>query len=170
MKKNNLVRTITIGGILSTIAVILQSAPVYLPAIGLALSPFSTLPIAIAAHYQISLGVTALISSALLLAFVSVQESVILLFTTGLFGIVMGVLLFRKGILASTLFSGILLSAGMIMLTFVVGIPAFGGFTDSLPATIICLIFFTFSMLYAVLWNICVRKIIYYFIKIKLFK
>ncbi|AFS77558.1 hypothetical protein Curi_c04830 [Gottschalkia acidurici 9a] len=54
----NISRFICIGGILTTIAVLFQSAPVFLPAIGLALSPLSTLPIAIAAVSNISLGFT----------------------------------------------------------------------------------------------------------------
>lgn len=85
----NAVRFISIGGILTTIAVIFQSAPVFLPVIGLAFSPLSTLPIALAAFYNISLGIAMFFSSALILTLVSVQETVILLFTTGLLGIIM---------------------------------------------------------------------------------
>ena len=95
----NKVRFISIGGILTTITVIFQSAPVFLPAIGLLFSPLSTLPIAIAAFYNISLGITVFFSSALILTLVNVQEAIILLFTTGLLGIVIGTLLYRKGII-----------------------------------------------------------------------
>lgn len=58
MKKMTISRFICIGGILTTVAVLFQSAPVFLPAIGLDLSPLSTLPIAIAAVFNISLGFT----------------------------------------------------------------------------------------------------------------
>ena len=94
-------RFICLGGILTAIAVLFQSAPVFLPAIGFALSPLSTLPIAIAAVSNISLGLTVFISSALILVIVDVQETIILLFTTGLLGIVMGTFLFRNGIIIS---------------------------------------------------------------------
>lgn len=161
-------RFICIGGILTTMAVLFQSAPVFLPAIGLALSPLSTLPIAIAAVSNISLGLTVFFSSALILIIVSTQETLILLFTTGLLGIVIGTLLYRKGIIISILLSSIALSLGMIFLTYIVGISAFVDFTSQLSIPLIFLIFFSFSLVYASIWNICLRKFMNYLIKIKL--
>jgi hypothetical protein len=159
---------ICIGGILTTVAVLFQSAPVFLPAIGLALSPLSTLPIAIAAVSNISLGFTAFFSSALILSIVSVQETIILLFTTGLLGMVMGSLLYRKGIIISILFSSITLSLGIIFLTYIVGIPAFADLASSISTPLTLLIFFLFSLVYTSIWNICFRKFMDYLIKIKL--
>ncbi|WP_236905094.1 hypothetical protein [Clostridium formicaceticum] len=164
----NVVRFISIGGILTTIAVIFQSAPVFLPVIGLAFSPLSTLPIALAAFYNISLGIAVFFSSALILTLVSVQETVILLFTTGLLGIIMGALLYRKGILVSILFSSAILSLGMILLTFVLDISAFGDLTNTVSTPLTVLIFSSFSLIYASTWNICFRKFINYLIRIKL--
>ncbi|MBU5675072.1 hypothetical protein KQI88_01400 [Alkaliphilus sp. MSJ-5] len=168
MKKMNISRFICIGGILTTVAVLFQSAPIFLPTIGLALSPLSTLPIAIAAVSNISLGFTVFFSSALILAIVSAQETIILLFTTGLLGIVIGTLLYRKGIIISILFSSITLSLGMIFLTYIVGILAFVDLTSSLSIALTFLIFFLFSLVYASIWNICFRKFMNYLIKIKL--
>jgi hypothetical protein len=88
LKKISAVRFISVGGMLSTIAVIFQSAPVFLPVIGLVFSPLSTVPIALASFYNISLGITVFFSSALILTLVSLQETIIFLFTTGLLGIV----------------------------------------------------------------------------------
>ncbi|WP_236887479.1 hypothetical protein [Clostridium argentinense] len=164
----NIIRFICIGGILTAVAVLFQSAPVFLPVIGLALSPLSTLPIAIAAVSNISLGFTVFFSSALILAIVSAQETIILLFTTGLLGIVIGTLLYRKGIIISILFSSIILSLGIIFLTYIVGIPAFVDLTSSLSTPLTFLIFFSFSLIYASIWNICFRKFMNYLIKIKL--
>lgn len=164
----NIGKSICIGGILTSIAVLFQSAPVFLPAIGLALSPLSTLPIAIAAVCNISLGFTVFFSSALILVIVSAQETIILLFTTGLLGIVIGTLLYRKGIIISILFSSIALSIGMIFLTYIVGIPAFIDLTSPLSAPLTFLIFFSFSIVYSSIWNICFRKFMNYLIKIKL--
>lgn len=161
-------RFICIGGISTTMAVLFQSAPVFLPAIGLALSPLSTLPIAIAAVSNISLGLTVFFSSALILIIVSTQETLILLFTTGLLGIVIGTLLYRKGIIISILLSSIALSLGMIFLTYIVGISAFVDFTSQLSTPLTFLIFFSFSLVYASIWNICIRKFMNYLIKIKL--
>jgi hypothetical protein len=168
LEKMNISRFICIGGILTTIAVLFQSAPVFLPAIGLALSPLSTLPIAIAAVSNISLGITVFFSSALILVIVSTQETIILLFTTGLLGIVIGILLYRKGIIISILFSSIALSLGMVFLTYIVGISAFVDLTSSLSIPLTFLIFFSFSLVYASIWSICFRKFMNYLIKIKL--
>ncbi len=157
----NIGRFICIGGILTTITVLFQSAPVFLPTIGMALSPLSTLPVAIAAASNIALGFTVFFSSALILVLVSVQETIILLFTTGLLGIVIGTFLYRKGIIISILFSSIALSLGMILLTYIVGI-------SSLSTPLIFLIFFTFSLVYASIWNIYFRKFMNYLINMNL--
>lgn len=166
LKKMNIVRFISIGGILTTIAVLFQSAPVFLPAIGMALSPLSTLPIALAAYLNISLGITVLFSSVLILVFVSVQEALILLCTTGLLGIVLGIL-YKKKLLVSILFTVLALSIGMIILTYIIGISAFGDFTSSLSIPITILFFILFSLIYAIIWNILLKRFVLYLIKIK---
>lgn len=162
MKKINTGRFICIGGILTAVAVLFQSAPVFLPAIGLALSPLSTLPIAIAAASNIALGFTVFLSSACILAIVSGQESIILLFTTGLLGIVIGTLLFRKGIMVSILFSSIALSFGMLFLTYIAGISAFEELTNWISTPLIFIAFFSFSLIYTGIWNIGFRKFMNY--------
>ena len=161
-------RFICIGGILTSIAVLFQSAPVFLPVIGLALSPLSTLPVAIAAVSSISLGFTVFFSSALILVIVSAQETIILLFTTGLLGIVMGTLLYRKRVIISILFSSIALSLGMLFITYIVGMPAFADLTSPLSIPLTFLIFFLFSLIYVSIWNICLKKFMNYLIKINL--
>lgn len=168
MKKSNIARFICIGGILTTITVLFQSAPVFLPTIGMALSPLSTLPVAIAAASNIALGFTVFFSPALILVMVSLQETLILLFTTGLLGIVIGTLLYRKGIIISILFSSLALSLGMILLTYIAGISGFVDLTSSLSTPLIFLIFFSFSLVYASIWNIYFRKFMNYLIKINL--
>ena len=168
LNKMNVSSFICIGGILTTLAVIFQSAPVFLPAIGLFLSPLSTLPIAIAAVSSIPLGFTVFFSSVLILTMISIQESIILLFTTGLLGIVIGTLLFRKGIISSILFSSISLSLGMASLTYIVGIPAFVDLASSFSTCLTFLIFFLFSLIYASICSICIKKFINYLKKIKI--
>lgn len=157
-----------IGGMLTAIAVLFQSAPIFLPAIGLALSPFSTLPIAIATIINFFLGLTVFLSSAFLLTIVSLQETMIFCFTTGLLGIVVGALLYRKKFIISTLCSSIALSLGMVFLTYIIGIPSFVEFTSSLSIPITLLIFFLFSLIYSGIWTVVLRKYLDYFNKIKI--
>lgn len=157
----SVVRSICIGGILTTIAVMFQSAPILLPAIGMALSPLSSLPIAFAAYFNLSLGISTLISSTIILIFISIEEALILLFTTGLLGVVLGVL-YQKSLLISILYSTMALTIGMIILTYIVGIAAFGDFTNSLSIIITVLIFIIFGIIYTTLWNIYFKKFIRY--------
>ena len=164
----NISSFICVGGILTTLAVLFQVAPVFLPAIGLFLSPLSTLPIAIAAVSNIPLGLTVFFSSLLILTMISIQESIILLFTTGLLGIVIGTLLFRKGIISSIVFSSIALSLGIMFLTYIVGIPAFVDLTSSFSTVLTFLIFLLFSLIYASICNICIKKFINYLTKLKI--
>lgn len=163
MKQLDLVRFICIGGILTTIAAIFQSAPIFLPAIGMILSPFSTLPIALAAYFNISLGITVLFSSFLILTFFSLQEAFILLFTTGLLGIMVG-FLYKKRLVVSILYTSIALFIGMILLTNIVGISAFGDFTRSLSLPLTLLIFILFSLIYTTVWVVFFKKFIHYMI------
>jgi len=109
-----------------------------------------------------------LFSSTLLLVTVSIQEAVILLFTTGLIGIVIGALLCRKGIIITILISSIALCLGIICLTYIVHIPAFTNLTDSLPVFLTFLIFYVFSLVYAAIWNGCFKKFMSYLIKAKI--
>lgn len=168
MKKVNIGTYICLGGILTAFAVLFQSAPVFLPAIGLALSPLSTLPIALAAVSSISLGFCVLFSSAFLLVLVSAEETIILLFTTGLLGFVMGTLLCRKGVLSSIIGSSIALSLGLLCLTYIVSMTAFVEFTNSRSTPFIVLIFFSFSLVYSSIWTICLRKFVNYLKKIEI--
>ena len=166
MKKNSIAWSISIGGILTTITVLLQSAPVFLPAIGLALSPFSTLPVAIASVFNITLGLAVLFLSSIILITFNIQEAIILLFTTGLLGIFIGMFLYRKSMLKSILISSIALSLGIMCLTYIIQLSAFIDFTSSWSIPLSFIIFFLFSLVYSSIWNICIKKFINYLIKI----
>lgn len=169
MKKMSVGKLISIGGILTTVTVLFQSAPLILPMFGMALSPFSTLPIAIAAVINVSLGLTVFFSSTLILILFSVQETLILCFTTGLLGVVMGALLYRKGILISIFLSSIALTFGIIFLTYIVRFLAFVEFASSFSVTLTLIIFLIFSVVYTSICNVCFRKFMNYLMKIKEF-
>lgn len=163
-----LVQFISIGGLLTSLAVLLQSAPVFLPAIGLALSPLSTLPIAIAAIFNVFLGMIAFFSSAFILILISPQEAMIFLFSTGLIGIVLGAFLYRKGRLFSILTSAMALTIGMLILTYIAAIPAFVEFTESISFLLTMLIYIIFSFVYMSILTILFSKFAYRLIKIRL--
>ena len=170
MLKRNPSKFICFGSILIALTVIFQSAPVFLPAIGMALSPFSTLPIAIYAAINIPLGFIVFLSSVLIIAVISVEEALILLFTTGVLGFMIGILLFRKGLIISVLLSSIALTLGMLGLTYLIGVTAFVDFTRQISTPFILVAYFLFSVVYGCIWNIGIRNFMNYLIKIKLIK
>ncbi|MDG5789920.1 hypothetical protein QA612_20905 [Evansella sp. AB-P1] len=169
MKKMSRARFVSVGSMLTAIAVIFQSAPVFLPVVGFAFSPLSTLPIALAAFLNISLGIVVYVATAFILTFIYIQEAIILIFTTGLLGLTIGIFLYRKGLFASIFFSSILLSLGMLMLTYFVGIAVFGTMTPLARIPLTLLIFYFFSLIYASIWSIYLKKIINNLIRIKAF-
>jgi hypothetical protein len=99
---------------------------------------------------------------------ISVQEAAIFLLATGILGVLLGIWLNKKKIWVSVLFSGITLSLGMVILTYIIGIPGFVSFTGSLPAYLVYFIYLLFSLIYAGIWNVCLNKFIIYFKKIKI--
>lgn len=165
MRKNKLFRYISVGGLLASLTILFQSAPVFLPTIGMILSPFSTLPIAISAVINVFLGIMVLITSVFMLLFVSPQEAMILLFTTGLIGIVLGAFLYRKGVVVTIITTTLSLTFGMIILTYIAVIPTFNELADKIQLPFILLIYSVFSLVYIILWIIFFRKIVNHRIK-----
>ena len=121
MKINNPAQIVSIGGILTTLAVLFQSLPVFLPGMGLIISPLATLPIALAAVGSTNLGVILLFSSTLILLLISPQEAVIFLFATGLLGLTLGAS-YNKRIPQSIATATITLFTGINILIHIVGI------------------------------------------------
>jgi len=155
MKIDTPARAISTGGIFTALACILQSSPVWLPGAGLFLSPFATLPAALAAIMSIPLGVVVYLASAFLLMVISPQEAAIFLLATGLLGLFLGIG-HRKEMLHRILISGTALFIGLLFLTHLALIPVFGGMTPrSLWAEF--LVYLPFSLLYAALWAYIMR-------------
>ena len=147
------------GGILTGITVLFQSAPVLLPAIGMALSPLSSLPVLLAAVIDIPMGIVVLLSSAIIIFMVSPQEAIIFILTTGPLGITIGCSLYRKGWILTLLLSTVCLFTGMVVLTYIVDIPAFGDLSKSFSLAIV-LFYLIFAFIYSSLWTFCIKRLI----------
>lgn len=168
LRKIKIIPYISLGGVLTALSILLQAAPVFLPGVGLIISPFSTLSIAVAAVFNIGLGISVFITSSLFLIFVSPQEAMILLFTTGTLGVVLGSLLYRKTARITILMSALGLSIGMIILTYMITIPGFESLSGVLRFPYILFSYILFSLLYSFIWYLFFRKFIDHLIKIKL--
>lgn len=158
MKRVSVIQLICFGGIFTAITVILQAAPVYLPAIGLALSPGSTLPVALATIINVNLGIMVYISSVFILFMISIEEAMICLFATGLIGLTLAALLYRRSFFISIFTSSATLAVGMMILTYIVAIPGFSEFTATLSLVVTTLIYFIFSLFYISIWAIILRR------------
>lgn len=156
MKVHRSAQIVSIGGILTALAVVLQSSPVFLPGIGFILSPFATLPIALAAVTSTYSGIIALFSSAFILLLISPQEAVIFMLTTGPLGLVLGASYF-KGIVRSITVAGITLFIGMNVLTHAAGIAVFGDLTPNSSLITTTFIFILFALLYSAIWASLLR-------------
>lgn len=150
---------ISIGGILSAFAVLFQLSPAILPGVGLILSPMTTLPIAIAASLSFPLGFLTLLASAPIVFIFSPEECMIMLLTTGPFGIALGSVVNRSKP-AALLWPVLTLFTGMNLLTYVVQIAAFGDLTASFTIPVTLLAFIFFSFIYTILWKFLLEKIL----------
>jgi hypothetical protein len=156
IQKKSSAKTVTIGGAMTALAVLFQSAPVFLPSAGLALSPFSTLPIALAAIASPISGFISHLASSLLLLLISPQEAVIFFLTTGPLGLVLGTS-FRQKAVFSAVIGAVALFVGIFTLTNAAGIAAFGGLTPDTAPSIETLIYLLFSIVYSSVWVFLLR-------------
>ncbi|MDF2686991.1 MAG: hypothetical protein K0S55_2174 [Clostridia bacterium] len=145
------------------LAVIFQASPVFLPAIGLLISPFSTLPVMLAAMYSIYSGILSFICGGIILFFISPQEAIIFLFTTGLLGLILGITL-KRSFLFSWFISSVALFIGIILMTYTIGMTAFTEFAEQFPIYITFIIFILFSFIYSGAWILAAKKILKRFI------
>lgn len=158
MKHARVIQLICLGGALTAITVQLQAAPIYMPAIGLVLSPISTLPVALATMANVNLGVMVYISSVTILITISIEEALIFLFSTGLIGFILARLLYRRRFFISIFATTVALMTGMLILTYIVAIPGLVELTAALSFVVIVIIYFILSLFYISIWAIYLRR------------
>lgn len=147
-------KLVCFGGLLGALSFLLQSAPVWC-VFGLALSPLSTAPAAVAALLSPLCGLTAYVCVSALLLLASVQEALIFIFATGLLGLVLGFTSRAHAALGITA-SGLSLACGLTILFYICGINLFGPLTQYVSGfTEIFIILF--SVLYAALWRVITK-------------
>lgn len=163
MNKKNSAQIVCFGGILSALAVLFQSSPIFLPVFGMLLSPFATLPIAAAAASSASTGVISFLSATVIISFISPQEGVIFFLTTGSFGLVLGLCHNGKKAVHCIAISAAALFTGINILMRIAGIASFSSINLNMPLIIEIFVLVIFSLLYSCLWllilNLVVRLI-----------
>jgi hypothetical protein len=159
LKIKTTAQIITIGGICSTLSVILQLAPIYFPGLGLILSPLSSLPVIFAALYSVICGSFVYLCTGFIILIISPHESVIFLLTTGVFGLALGIN-YNKNCITAVIISGSVLFSGINILTYLIGIAAFGDALTGVSLYKTEIIIFIFSFIYSVIWMIILKFII----------
>ena len=165
----NAAQTICQCGLLTALAVLLQSAPVFLPFLGMAISPLATLPVALAATRSGAMGVSSLAAATLILCAVSPQEAAVFVCSTGLLGFNLGLLHSRRMALVVPA-AGLALYGGILALGYVFSIPVMGYLTPQAPSTPTALILLAFSLLSAALWTWLMRLVTNFLVKLKSLK
>ena len=158
-------RIVCLGGVFTALAVVLQSAPVWMPGLGLALSPVSTAPVAAAACISPVTGFAVLICASAILFGISAQEALIFVFSTGILGLVLGLLNNRK-FWISICTAGTVLFGGLALLFYAFGIKIMGPLTDILESSLPAF-FILFSLAYAAGWATLIK---FLFKRLKLLK
>lgn len=142
-------RNLTLGAVLVSITVIIQASPLYLPVVGISLSALSTLPVALASYYNGTTGFLTYLSAGVLLFFWNVPQAVIFLFSSGLLGVILGVLIRCKLPLITVItVPALVITLGIILAGTLLGIPVFPWLTGFekifiLPVMLLCCVVYT---------------------------
>ena len=145
-------KELVLAALLASLAAALQSAGGLVPGIGYLISPFATLPVAIAAFLSLKTGIGAYITAVGLLFLLQPAELVIFPFTTGLLGLTLGYALLRlrhRGL--ASLAGGAALFTGIAFLLTVIQFPLFGPETE--VSAILLAGLGVFSFVYAWIWT-----------------
>ncbi|QNB46434.1 hypothetical protein BR63_08985 [Thermanaerosceptrum fracticalcis] len=145
-------RNLTIGALLASVAVGFQASPLYLPFIGISFSSLSTLPIALAGYIHGITGFLAYLVAGFIMLTLSVPQALIFFLSSGLLGLSLGILMKRQAPFPAVVgIAALLLSVGMFILGFLLGIPVLPWLTGVKRALLIpvtlCL-----TLLYSAIW------------------
>jgi hypothetical protein len=146
-------RRVSILGGMAALAILFQVSPVFFPVAGLLLSPFSSLPIAIGTLLfpQGALGM--FLAASGIISIIYWQEGAVFLFATGPLGIASALAVMSRGHKwMRILISGLILTCGILILTFVIGLPGLMEAFENLQVFTMVLVVFLFSLGYSCLW------------------
>lgn len=143
---------LVLGSILAGIAAILQSAGMIV-GIGYVFSMFATLPIVISSFISLRIGVMSYFLTIFLLVIIQPSELLVFPFTTGLLGVSLGVAFkLWKSWFPAVLFSGTILTAGILFLLYVAGFPILGPSVSQTFDSKVLFMILLFSIFYSWVW------------------
>lgn len=145
---------LVVGGLLGSIAVILQSAGIF-TGIGYILSMMSTGPIVLSSLMSLRIGLMTYFLTAFLLAMLQPSELLVFSFTTGLLGLSLGIgFKYLKRSIFIILFAALCLTLGISILLYGLKFPILGLSVTFHFNSFVILGVFAFSLLYSWIWKI----------------
>ena len=165
--QKTLARSMCYCAILTALAVLFQSSPVFLPLVGMVLSPLATVPVALAFYQSKSLGFASYIAAGLILLFIYPEEAIIFFAATGIIGIPLGV--YSQSVLKSVAISASVLFAGMNALTYFADISIFGDITPNASFLDSFLPYLLFSLGYSAVWYLMTKAFIKMLVRLRIF-
>jgi hypothetical protein len=142
---------IAMGAIMAALAVIFQSAGIFI-GFGYVLSMLATWPMIIAASISFQIGIMTYVTTIFLLAIIQPSEVLVFSFTTGLLGISIGYGIRKmKNVFKVMLFAGASMLLGIIILISLFQFPILGPSINALGFGMLGSIFL-FSLLYSWIW------------------
>jgi hypothetical protein len=140
---------LTTASLLAALAALLHAAPIYLPGIGMALSPLSSIPMIIGVLLFADGALPMFLAASALLFFINVEEAIIFSLATGPLGLaaalssISSLPLWKKSLIPTAL-----LACGIFLLVFLVGLPGLQGPFAS-PGILPLLAMIVFSFFYS---------------------
>jgi hypothetical protein len=143
---------LTFGALLTALAVCFQLAPLFFALVGLSLSALSTLPIALAASINPLTGLCCYLTSFVLLSLFGISRALLFLFSTGLLGLVLGLLISKRAPLpVVVVVPALSLCLGMVVVSEILGFPLFPMLTG-VGRTFIGPIILIYNLIYTAIW------------------
>ncbi|MFZ5816266.1 MAG: hypothetical protein ACOY93_13370 [Bacillota bacterium] len=145
---------LVLGGMMAAMAAALQLAPLYLPGVGLLLAMLSSLPMAVQAYRHPPSALLSYGAAVAVILSLSAQEAAIFAFTSGPFGLAVGYC-HRPGQPGwlPWLGAALPLSAGLLCLAYLVGLPPLGPELGALSVPAQLGLYLGFALLYSLLWG-----------------
>jgi len=157
-------KTSCIGGVLSLLAVLFQSIPVFFSEVFIFATILSTIPIYIATRINTQVGILSYFVVGIIIILFSVHEGIFFFCTNGILGLSLGISsnYFNERALR-VLLSGIGLTIGLSTLNYLIGIPVFGTeIPGSIPVQLLIILCFSsiYSFIYTFFADLIYRKVI----------
>jgi hypothetical protein len=146
-------RRVALLGLLTALAAAMQAAGVFLPMVGPVLAMLSSLPVALGTLLAPQDVPWMVLATGVVLLVIHVPDAIVFMLTMGPTGLTAAwALNCQRTTWQRILVPAVVLSGGMLVITFIIGLPTFAGVVQQWGTVGAIAIFAVFGLLYSVLW------------------